>query len=95
MTKGRATLGSTGIFADPPPDTTPPPKATARAKRAAPSAPATRPDRQGKVALPFWTTAAAKKQLRMLAAAEDTTQQHLMAEALNLLFKDRGKPPIS
>ena len=91
MSKGRATLGSTGIFAEPPPTETP---TKAKAKAAQPASSAKRPDRHNKVALPFWTTAAAKKQLRMLAASEDTTQQDLMAEALNLLFKDRGKPPI-
>jgi hypothetical protein len=45
--------------------------------------------------MPFWTVAAAKRQLRMLAAENDTTQQDLMAEALNLLFQRHGKPPIA
>lgn len=88
MSKGRATLGSTGVFADLTVTTAPsPPPPQAVSVR--------RPDREGRVPLPFWTTAAAKKQLRLLAAEEDTTQQNLMAEALNLLFKNRGKPPIS
>ena len=54
-----------------------------------------RPDRAGRVAMPFWTTATAKKQLRLLAAEEETTQQALLTEALNALFKSRGKPPIA
>jgi hypothetical protein len=45
--------------------------------------------------LPFWTTEAAKKQLRMMAAEMDTTQQDLMTDALNMLFQNHGKPPIA
>jgi hypothetical protein len=84
MSKARATLGSTGVFAEPPAPAIKP-EPTSRPRQ----------DREGKVPLPFWTTAPAKKQLRMLAAEEDTTQQDLMAEALNLLFRNRGKPPIA
>jgi hypothetical protein len=54
-----------------------------------------RPDRDGRVPLPFWTKVSARKQLRLLAAEEDSTQQSLMAEALNLLFQSRGKPPLA
>lgn len=87
MSKARATLGSTGVFAEQPASATP--------STPTPPASGKRPDREGRVPLPFWTTAAAKKQLRLLAAEEDSTQQELMAEALNLLFKNRGKPPIA
>jgi len=83
----RATLGSTGVFAEE--EVAPPKPAAATAKAAA------RPDREGKVPMPFWTTAAARKQLRLLAAEEDGTQQSLMAEALNLLFAKYRKPPIA
>ena len=38
---------------------------------------------------------AVAKQLRLIAAAEDTTLQALLSEALNLLFKSRGKPAIA
>jgi len=31
----------------------------------------------------------------LLAAERDTTQQDLMTEALNLVFKQYGKPPIA
>ncbi len=89
MSKSRATLGSTGVFAATPAaidKSTPEPKPAGSSKR---------PDREGRVPLPFWTTAPAKKQLRLLAAEDDTTQQDLMTEALNLLFKNRGKPPIA
>jgi Antitoxin-like ribbon-helix-helix len=54
-----------------------------------------RPDRTGRVSMPFWTTATAKKQLRLLAAEEETTQQALLTEALNALFRARGKPPVA
>jgi hypothetical protein len=82
MSRNRATLGTTGVFA-PPPAAAPKPGRKANPTKA--EATTARPDREGKVALPFWTTAPAKRQLRLLAAEEDTTQQLLMAEALNLL----------
>jgi len=78
----RALLGATGVFADPLPE----PSQAEGGKR---------PDREGRVPMPFWTGIAAKRQLRMLAAEKDTTQQALMAEALNLLFERHGKPPIA
>jgi hypothetical protein len=82
MSKQRATLGATGVFAVP--------------KLKAPDKPTTvRPDRAGRAPLPFWATTAAKKQLRFLAAERDTNQQALMTEALNLLFRKYGKPPIA
>lgn len=78
----RAKLGSTGVFAETAP--------------AAPApTPVARPDRVGRVAIPFWATAAARRQLRMLAAERDTTQQALLTEALNDLFRNHGKPPIA
>jgi hypothetical protein len=75
----RATLGSTGVFEH----------------QDAPAEPAPRPDRAGRLPMPFWTTAAAKRQLRMMAAEADTTQQDLMTQALNDLFRKHGKPPIA
>jgi hypothetical protein len=78
----RARLGSTGVFAETP--------------VAAPATALTaRPDRVGRVAIPFWATAAARRQLRMLAAEHDTTQQALLTEALNDLFRKHEKPPIA
>jgi hypothetical protein len=56
--------------------------------------PASKPQ-PGRVAVPFWTTSAARKQLRILAAEEEVTQQTLIAEALNLLFAARGKEPLA
>jgi hypothetical protein len=35
------------------------------------------------------------KQLRMIAAEEDTDVKSLLIEAINLLFKTRGKPQIA
>mgnify|MGYP002713061543 FL=1 len=35
------------------------------------------------------------KQLRMIAAEEDTDVKALLIEAINLLFKTRGKPQIA
>ena len=51
--------------------------------------------RTGKNAAPFWMPAAAKKQLDYLTVEHDTTQQSLLTEALNDLFKKYGKPPIA
>jgi hypothetical protein len=79
----RATLGATGVFAGLP-------KLSERSPEPMP-----RPDRVGRAPLPFWATSAAKKQLRMLAAENDTTQQDLMTEALNMLFTKYSKPPIA
>jgi len=61
-------------------------------------APATkepRPDRVGKRATLFQLPAAAKKQLAILAIEQETTQQALLVEALNILFAKHGKPPIA
>ncbi len=54
-----------------------------------------RPDRSGRTAMPFWVSLAARKQLKVMAAEMDTTQQELMRIALNDLFKKHGKPPIA
>jgi hypothetical protein len=86
MSKKRGTLGATGVFAAAPASEIP----QSTNGKAEP-----RPDRAGRAPLPFWATSAAKKQLRFLAAEHDSTQQDLMTEALNLLFKKYGKPPIA
>lgn len=54
-----------------------------------------RTDRAGRTAMPFWVPLAARKQLRVMAAEMDTTQQELMRIALNDFFKKHGKPPIA
>jgi hypothetical protein len=54
-----------------------------------------RTDRNGRVAMPFWVPVVARKQLRVMAAELDTTQQELMTIALNDLFKKHKKPPIA
>lgn len=79
----RAKLGSTGVFNKPPVTTPDVLVSTAR------------PDRKGKTAMPFWVPVTARKQLRMLAAELDTTQQELMTRALNDLFEKHGKPRIA
>jgi Antitoxin-like ribbon-helix-helix len=83
MSRQRATLGATGVFAP-----VPKPKTAGRTN-------VPRPDRAGRAPLPFWATMAAKKQLRFLAAERDTNQQALMTEALNLLFRKYRKRPIA
>lgn len=54
-----------------------------------------RSERAGKCSMPFWITIAGKRQLRVMAAEEDTTQQALIMEAINDFFKKRNKPPIA
>jgi hypothetical protein len=83
MAKPRAALG---IFDKSPVETIAPVKTEESA---------TRTDRTGKAAMPFWIPIAAKKQLRIMAAEQETTQQQLIADALNDLFKKYGKPPIA
>lgn len=91
----RAELGTTGVFAkDETAKPQPRPKA-AKKSAAAPTKATPRPDREGRAPLPFWTTVAAKRQLRILAAELDTSQQALLTDALNNLFTKHGKPPIA
>jgi hypothetical protein len=54
-----------------------------------------RPDRAGKKQTIFHMPEAAKKQLAILAIETETTQQALLSEALNDLFKKHGKQPIA
>ena len=54
-----------------------------------------RPDRVGRRSTIFQVPEAAKKQLAMLAIEVDQTQQALLSEALNDLFKKYGKPEIA
>jgi hypothetical protein len=49
---------------------------------------------QDRVLLLFWTSAEARRQLKYIAIEEELTQQKLLAEALNLLFRSRGKPTV-
>jgi hypothetical protein len=52
-------------------------------------------DRENRVLMPFWTSAQARKQLKYLAIEEESTQQRLLSEALNMLFLSRGKTPMA
>ncbi|MBV8096432.1 MAG: hypothetical protein JOY71_19325 [Acetobacteraceae bacterium] len=61
-----------------------------------PQAEPARPDsRKGKKTIAFWADTAAARQLRRLAADEDSTVQDLMLEALDDLFRKRGLPRIA
>lgn len=51
--------------------------------------------RQGKKALLTHFDPAVLHQLKQLALEQDTTQQKLMSEAMNLLFVKYGKPPLA
>lgn len=53
-----------------------------------------RPGRQGKSNVTGYFPPAVKRQLRILAAEQDTTIQALLGQALNDLFAKFGKPEI-
>jgi len=54
-----------------------------------------RQDRQDKRQIAGFFSPECAKQLRILAAEEDTTVQDLIREGLNLMFSAHGKPPIA
>jgi hypothetical protein len=69
---------------------------SAAAPQAAPEAATYIPkSRQGKKALLTHHDPAVLAQLKQLALDENTTQQKLIAEALNMLFSRYEKPPIA
>ena len=53
------------------------------------------PSRQGQTLIGGFFAPEVHRQLRMLAAEAGTTQQGLIAEALNMLFAKNGKPEIA
>jgi hypothetical protein len=57
--------------------------------------PATELAKRKRVALYAEITPEARRQLRILAAEQDTRIEALVAEALNLLFEKHGKPPVA
>ena len=53
-----------------------------------------RPGREGKANVTGYFPPAVKRQLRVLAAEQDTTIQALLGQALNDLFAKYGKPEV-
>lgn len=53
------------------------------------------PSRRGKRRVELWVSPDAKKQVKLIAVDEEKSQEQVMAEALNMLFKSRGVPPIA
>jgi ribulose kinase len=68
---------------------------TLAAPAATPATDTRRPDRIGFTTAIAWIPHAAKTELRLLAVAEDKSAEMLIREALNLLFVNRGKPPLA
>ena len=68
---------------------------TLAAPAAAPASDTRRPDRIGFTTAIAWIPLAAKTELRLLAVAEGKSAETLIREALNLLFANRGKPPLA
>lgn len=53
------------------------------------------PSRQGKVAISAYFDPAVRKQFAILAIKEGKSQQALLADALNLLFREHGEGEIA
>ena len=53
------------------------------------------PSRRGKKALIGYFNPSVSKQLKQIALDEDSSVQHLLGEAIDLLFEARGKPMIA
>lgn len=53
------------------------------------------PARRGQVLIGGFFSPEVHKQLRLIAAERETTQQALLADALNILFARDGKPEIA
>jgi hypothetical protein len=64
------------------------------ARRPSPE-PTAEPAKRKRVALYAEITPEARRQLRILAAEQDTRIEALVAEALNMLFERHGKPPVA
>ena len=65
-------------------------------KKPAPSAPAPRPSAGGRGRhIGGYFDPAVARQIKALAAEEDTTVQELVAEALDLLLESRGRAAIA
>ena len=60
-----------------------------------PRAPASQPGREGKKQVLGWFSSECKKQLKLMGADQEKTEQALIAEALNDLFRKYGKPTIA
>lgn len=86
MTPKRKPLEGVGLFA---------PAAPKEPEPRTDAIPQKRPDRIGKRAQLFQLSEAAKKQFAILAIEQDTTQQALLVEAVNDLFRRYNKQPIA
>ncbi len=70
-------------------------KASGTVQAPPPTVPYKQPGRAGKAAILSWHDPAVARQLKILAAEKETTQQKLITEALNLLFAKHGKQRIA
>lgn len=94
----QAVLDRQAREAAPAPTAPPAPRAVRAKREPAPETPsrsaAYRPSRDGKRFIGGYFEPKVAKQLKLLAAEDDTTVQDLVEEALNLLFVKKGKGPI-
>ena len=90
MSKARGKLNQAGGFT-----------AAAAALEPVATAPETTPSsqraatREGRVSLPFYVPVSARIQLKTLAAQLQTTNQDLLTEGLNEVFRKHSLPPIA
>lgn len=75
-------------------DDTQPPKERETAKGKPKKTKTVKPSRKNRVLVGGHFPPEVNKQLRLIAAEEDTTSQELLEEALNLLFVKKGKAKI-
>ena len=63
--------------------------------RAQPRTASTKPSRRDTKLVQAHVPLEVSRQLKQIALDEDTTQQQLVVEALNDLFRSRGLPPVA
>ena len=95
MSKSDNPLRDALIGKDRDPDRGNAPAERRRPARNDPANPHYRPGRDGRTNVTGYFLPAVKRQLRILAAEEDTTIQALLEEAIDDLFAKHGKPEIA
>jgi hypothetical protein len=72
-----------------------PEEIAAQLERAKPTSAAEKKSREGQASIMFWGDPAVRRQLKMISAETGKTQQRLLSEAMNLLFREYRKPEIA
>jgi hypothetical protein len=72
-----------------------PEEIAAQLERAKPTSGAEKKPRDSQAPIMFWGDPAVRRQLKMISAETGKTQQRLLSEAMNLLFREYRKPEIA